>query len=109
MSESSGELSNVVRQFMQYYNGKGQIHSAVEFAILETYITWLDKRIGKVPKEFKEMVNRIISLSVHEPAYHETVWQKASRILSEGITQKVEVIQQAKRKLPIATWGKKNE
>ena len=91
---------------MDYYKRKGQIHSAVEFAILKSYLDWLDNKVG-LPAQFRNLVDNILQLSVHEPAITETVWQKASRILSEGITQKVEVVQQAKRKLPIASWGKK--
>ena len=67
MSEQ-GELSNVVKQFMNFMEGKGQIPNAVEFALVDFTLKYINRKWGGVPPEALNLVDKIVALSVHEPA-----------------------------------------
>jgi hypothetical protein len=107
VEEESGELARAIKLFIEYAHDKGQIPSAVDFAVLKTYLTWLETKLG-IPNDkriWSNLVDEIVELSRHEPSYSTTVWQKALELIASGTKYKMEVIEEKKKKTPIGHLG----
>lgn len=100
MSEE-GELAKAIKLFIQYANDKGQIPSAIDFAVLKTYLTWLEDRLEVKTRTWSKLVDEIVRLSHHELSYGTTVWQKALEYIATGTKYKMEVIEEKKKRTPI--------
>jgi len=97
--EIRGEIVELAKALLNYAQGKGQIHSATDMALLYTYSTILDRLGAKgVAEALAGLATRMIDLSVHEPRYYQTVWQYVIEKLSQGLVSRIEVVE-SKRKL----------
>ena len=101
MSEQPGELAAAIKLFIEYANHKGQIPSAIDMGILKSYLNWLHKTLG-LSESWITLVDTILALSEHELSYGTTVWQRALDLIASGTKYKMEVIEERKKKTPIA-------
>lgn len=117
----NSELAKALKLLIQYANNKGQIHSAIDFSLLKTvpslYKLILRKYEIKYGIKFKKelytrfdfidkIVDDIVKLSVHEPSYYNTVWQKALESLS-SINQQTTIMVEQQKKIKALELRKK--